>query len=219
MHIPTTSIPTPGIFSPGAPVIGASNSLPVVFAVDAGATARLRITCQWTTTTTTATSLIPSSAQIVSLPSGTGKIYQTDSSQTRITAPNTALNTAGAQFWYTASVASSGSSFVDIIQYSCVCNGATQTGTINVIIQPAVVSDQTISLVVVAGTTLNFNLHGSLVNPGLMKVNITTLPTFGTLSQRNLDMPNLVTPIVKVSQSDRCFHHFFAYISSYTDHF
>ena len=196
---------TPGIFAPGVPVIGASSSLPVVFAVDAGASARLRIACQLTTTTTTTTaaSLIPSQAQFVSLPSGPGKIYQTDLSQTRITSSPTVLTSAVAEFWYYASAIPSGSPAVDSMQYSCICNGAPQTGIINVIIQPAVVPDQTISVVAVSGTTLNFNLHGSLVNPGLMKVNITSLPALGRLSQWNFEQPTLTTLIVKVSQN-RC---------------
>ena len=187
-----------GIFSPGVPVVGASNSLPVVFAVDAGASARLRVACQLTTTTTTASSLIPSLAQITSLPIGTGKIYQADASQTRITA-SPAVLTSTAEFWYYASSAGSGgSSVVDSMQYSCVCNGMTQTGTISVIINPAVVPDQTISLVVVAGTTSNINLHGSLGNPGLMAVNITSLPKLGHLSQWDFERPELNIPIVKV---------------------
>ena len=199
-----TSMPvTKGIFSPGVPVIGASNSLPVVFAVDAGSSVRLRITCQLTASTTTAASLVPSLAQFVSLPSGTGKIYQADISQTRITSAPTALTNAAAEFWYYASTTmNSGSPIVDSMLYSCVCSGETQTGTINVIINPAVVSDQTISLVAVSGTTTNFNLHGSLVNPGLMKVNITSLPTLGSLSQWNFDVPTQITPILKVSLSD-----------------
>ena len=187
-----------GIFSPGVPVVGASNSLPVVFAVDAGASARLRVACQLTTTTTTASSLIPSLAQITSLPIGTGKIYQADASQTRITA-SPAVLTSTAEFWYYASSAGSGgSSVVDSMQYSCVCNGMTQTGTISVIINPAVVPDQTISLVLVAGTTSNINLHGSLGNPGLMAVNITSLPKLGHLSQWDFEQPELNVPIVKV---------------------
>ena len=191
---------TPGLFSPGVPVIDASSSLPVVFAVDAGESARLRIACQLTTSKTTAASLIPSKAQFVSLPSGTGKIYQTDLSQTRITTPLTVLTSAAAEFWYyaSASTSNSGSPIVDSMQYSCVCSGATQTGTINVIINPAVVPDQTISLVAVSGTTANFNLHGSLGNPGLMKFNITSLPTLGYLSQWNFEQPDLNTFIVKV---------------------
>ena len=190
------------VFSPGVPVIGASTSLPVVFAVDAGASARLRIPCQLTTTTTTASSLIPSQPYLVSLPSGTGKIYQTDLSQTRITAPNTLLTSAVAEFWYYApTITSGGASIVDSMQYSCVCHGATQAGTINVIINPAVVPDQTISLVVVAGTTAKFNLHGSMINPGLMRVNITSLPTRGFLSQWNFEQPDLISAVVKVIQS------------------
>ena len=199
----TTLAVKPGVFCPGVPVIGASSSLPVTFAVDAGASARLRIPCQLTATTTTPSSLIPLQPQIVSLPSGSGKIYQTDISQTRITTPNTVLTSATAEFWYYASSATtksgSSSTIVDSLQYSCVCNGATQTGTINVIINPAVVPDHSISLVVVAGTTANFNLHGSLSNPGLMKVNITSLPTLGRLSQWNFNQPDLITPILKVS--------------------
>ena len=195
---------TRGIFSPGVPLIGASNSLPVVFAVDAGASARLRITCQLTATTTTA-SLIPSTAKLVTLPSGTGKIYQADTSKTRITTSPTVLSNTAAEFWYHASATTNtsvGTSVIDSMQFSCVCNGETQTGIINVIINPAVVADPTISLVAVSGTTTNFNLHGSLVNPGLMKVNITSLPTLGYLSQWNLEQPDLTIPILKVSQSD-----------------
>ena len=193
-----------GLFSPGVPLIGASSSLPVVFAVDAGASARLRITCPLTSTTTTAASLIPSRPQLVSLPV-TGKIYQMDISQTRITTPHTFLTSAGAEFWYYGSATTNtngGPPIVDSMQYSCVCNGLAQTGTINDIINPAVIPDQTISLVAVSGTTTNFNLHGSLVNPGLMKVNITSLPTLGYLSQWNLEQPDLTIPILKVSQSD-----------------
>jgi hypothetical protein len=194
---------TQAIFTPGVPVIGASSSLPVVFAVDTGATVRLRIACQLTTTTTTAASLIPSIAQFVSLPSGTGKIYQADLSQTRITTPNTVLTSAASEFWYTASATTTtGSPVVDTMQYSCVCNGATQTGTINVIINPAVVPDPTISLVAVSGTATKFNLHGSLSNPGLMKVNITSLPTLGHLSQWDFEQPDDLTAlIVQVSLS------------------
>ena len=199
---------TPGIFSPGVPVIGASLSLPVVFAVDAGASARLRIACPLTTTTTTTASLIPSQAQLISLPSGTGKIYQTDISQTRITTPSTILTSPVAEFWYYASATKNlgGSPIVDSLQYSCVCNGVTQTGTINVIIQPAVVPDPTLSLVVVSGTTSKFNLHGSLTNPGLMKVNITSLPTLGRLSQWDFNQPDLDIPITKVSLSVKSFN-------------
>ena len=195
-----TSLPVKqGLFSPGVPVVGASSSLPVVFAVDAGASARLRIACQLTTTTTTAASLVPSQAYFMSLPSGTGKIYQTDISQTRITTSNTALTSATAEFWYYAStITNGGSPTVDSMRFSCVCSGETQSGTINVIINPAVVPDQTISLVAVSGTTANFNLHGSLGNPGLMKVNITSLPTLGYLSQWNFEQPGLNTLIVKV---------------------
>ena len=190
-----------GLFAPGVPVVGAPTSLPVVFAVDAGASARLRIACPLTTTTTTAASLVPSQAQL-SLPSETGKIYQTDLSRTRITTPNTALTSAAAEFWYYASATTnSGSPIVDKMQYSCVCNGATQSGIINVIINPAVVPDQTISIVAVSGTTANFNLHGSLGNPGLMKVNITSLPTLGRLSQLDYALPKLATLISKVSHS------------------
>jgi len=189
----------PGIFSPGVPVINASPSLPVVFAVDAGTSTRLHIQCQLTATTITAASLIPVSSQIVSLPSGTGKIYQTDLSHTRITTPFTVLTSSTAEFWYYASTTTIGSSPIDSMQYSCVCNGVTQTGTINVIINPAVVPDPTIS-VVVSGTTKYFNLHGSLMNPGLMKVNITSLPTqgLGHLSQWTFEQPDLVTLIAKV---------------------
>ena len=192
-----------GLFSPGVPLVGASSTLPVVFAVDAGASARLRITCPLTSTTTTAASLIPSRPQLVSLPV-TGKIYQMDISQTRITTPHTFLTSAGAEFWYYGSATTNtngGPPIVDSMQYSCVCNGLAQTGTINVIINPAVIPDQTISLVAVSGTTLNFNLHGSLDNPGLMKVNITSLPTLGRLSQWNVEQPDLTSLIVKVSQS------------------
>ena len=197
-----TALPvTPGIFTPGVPMVGASKSLPVVFAVDAGASARLRIACQLTASTTTAASLIPSQARFVSLPSGTGKIYQTDLRQTRIITPHTVLTSAVAEFWYYASAIPNGSPTVDSMQYSCVCNGAPQTGTINVIIQPAVVPDQTISVVAVAGTTTNFNVHGALGNPGLMKVNITSLPTLGRLSQWNFEQPDLVAVILKVSNS------------------
>ena len=188
----------PGIFSPGAPVMNASPVLPVVFAVDTGSSARLSVACQLTTTTTTASSLIPSLAQIVTLPSGTGKIYQTDIGQTRITAP-TALTSPVAEFWYYASATTTtGSPVVDSMQYSCVCNGVTQTGTINVIINPSVVPDQTISLAVVSGTNANINLHGSIVNPGLMTVNITSLPKLGRLSQWDFEQPDLITPISRV---------------------
>ena len=167
----TTPTPvTKAVFSPGVPLIGASSSLPVVFAVDAGGSARLRVTCQLTTTTTTAASIIPLQPQIVSLPSGPGTIYQTDSNKSPI---------------------------VDKMQYSCVCNGATQTGTINVIINPAVVPDQTLSLVV-PGAITNMNLHGSLANPGLMQVNITSLPTLGYLTQWDYTQPDLITRIMKV---------------------
>ena len=190
---------TTGIFSPGVPVIDASLSLPIVFAVDAGASVRLHIACQLTSTTITAASLIPSLAQIMSLPSGTGKIYQADISQTRITAPSTALTSPVAEFWYAASATTTiGSPIFDSMQYSCVCNGVTQTGTINVIINPAVVPDPTISLVVVSGTTSKFNLHGSLGNPGLMKVNITSLPSLGRLSQWDFEQPDLTSLVVKV---------------------
>ena len=193
-----------GLFSPGVPLIGASSSLPVVFAVDAGASARLRITCPLTSTTTTSASLVPSQPQLVSLPSGTGKIYQTDLNQTPITTPNTGLTSALAEFWYRASSAASGSSpIVDIMQYSCVCNGAPLSGKINVIINPAAVPDQSLSLIVVSGTTAAFNLHGSLGNPGLMRINITSLPTLGRLSQKNFEQPNLATRIVKVSFSNK----------------
>ena len=191
----------PAMFTPGVPVIGASSSLPVVFAVDVGATVRLRIACQLTTTTTTAASLIPSLAKFVTLPSETGKIYQTDINQTPITNLPTALTGPAAEFWYSASTTIIGSPIIDSMQYSCVCNGVTQTGTINVIVNPVVVPDQTISLVV-PGTTTTINLHGSLANPGLMKVNITSLPTLGYLSQLNFQQPNLITPITKVSQSN-----------------
>ena len=192
---------TQAVYSPGVPVIGASSALPVVLAVDAGASARLRIACQLTATTTTAASLIPSLAQLVTLPSGTGKIYQADVGQTRITTTNMALTSNVAEFWYAASATTTGTPVIDSMQYSCVCNGATQTGTINVIIQPAVVPDQTLSLVAVSGTTTSINLHGSLANPGLMKVNITSLPILGRLSQWDFEHPNLVTPILKVNQS------------------
>ena len=170
--------------------------------MDAGASARLRIACQLTATTTTAASLTPSTAQLVTLPSGTGKIYQADLSQTRITTPNTPLTSPVKEFWYYASTATSGSPIIDSMLYSCVCNGETQTGTIKVIINPAVVPDPTISLVAVSGTTNTFNLHGSLANPGLMKVNISSLPTLGRLSQWSFDQPGLTTLIVKVSRSD-----------------
>ena len=192
----TTPTPvTKAVFSPGVPLIGASSSLPVVFAVDAGGSARLRVTCQLTTTTTTAASIIPLQPQIVSLPSGTGKIYQTDSNKTPITAANTVVTSPGAEFWYSASAI--GASVIDTMQYSCVCNGATQTGTINVIINPAVVPDQTLSLVV-PGAITNMNLHGSLANPGLMQVNITSLPTLGYLTQWDYTQPDLITRIMKV---------------------
>ena len=196
----------PAAFTPGVPVINASPVLPVVFAVDAGTSARLRIACQLTTTTTTVASLIPSTTQLVTLPTGTGKIYQTDSSKTFITTPSTVLTSTTAEFWYAASTTStpSGSSVVDSMQYSCVCNGVSQTGTINVIINPAVVPDPTISQVVVSGTTSKINLHGSLTNPGLMKVNITSLPTLGRLSQLNFEQPDLITLLVKVSQVFFC---------------
>ena len=185
----------PAIFSPGVPVIGASSSLPIVFAVDAGATVRLRITCPLTTMTTTAASLIPSLTQFVTLPSGTGKIYQTDIGQTRITTTNTALTSNVAEFWYSASASTpSGSPVVDSMQYSCVCNGVAQIGTINVIVNPAVVPDH-ISIIVVAGQTSKFNLHGSLSNPGLMNINITSLPKLGTLSQWDFNHPTVLTPI------------------------
>ena len=194
----------PGVFSPGVSIVGASNSLPLVFAVDAGTYTRLRIVCPLTTTTTTASSLIPSQPQITSLPSGTGKIYQADVSQTPITTSPTVLSNTAAEFWYSvSSTTSSGSPIYDIMQYSCSCSGQPQSGTINVIINPAVVPDQTISLVVVAGTTSNFNLHGSLDNPGLMKINITALPTLGFLSQWDFGQPTVITRIVKVSQSIR----------------
>ena len=191
----------PAMFTPGVPVIGASVSLPVVFAVDIGATVRLRIACQLTATTTTTASLIPSLPQLVSLPSGTGKIYQADINQTPITISPTFLTSTSAEFWYSASATTANTlPAVDSMQYSCVCNGVTQTGTINVIVNPAVVPDSTISLVV-PGTTTTINLHGSLANPGLMKVNITSLPTLGYLSQLNFQQPSLITPITKVSQS------------------
>ena len=199
-----------GVFAPGVPLIGASPSSPVVFAADAGATVRLRITCQLTATTTTAASLIPTQAQIVSLPSGTGKIYQTDSNKTPITAANTVVSSPGAEFWYSASA--TGASVLDSMQFSCVCNGASQTGTINVIINPAVVPDQTISLTVVSGTTKNFNLHGSLANPGLMTVNITSLPTLGQLSQWSFDQPNLVTLITKVGHTITHYYSWFLFL-------
>ena len=190
---------TKGVFSPGVPVIGASPYLPVVFAVDAGASARLRIACQLTSITTTAASLIPSQAQFVSLPSGTGKIYQTDISQTPITAPSTILTSTAAEFWYSASaIIFTDSPVIDSMQYSCVCNGEIQRGTINVIVNPAVVADQTISTVVVSGTATTLNLHGSLANPGLMKVSITSLPKLGRLSQLSFEQPDLVTFITKV---------------------
>ena len=42
------------------------------------------------------------------------------------------------------------------------------------------------------------NLHGSLANPGLMQVNITSLPTLGYLTQWDYTQPDLITRIMKV---------------------
>ena len=92
----------PATYSPGAPGVGMGMSVPLTFAVDAGATARLRVSCLPTITagTGTAAAATPTQSTLNSF-AGSGLLYQADAPRTPL--PRTALparlTSSTGEFW------------------------------------------------------------------------------------------------------------------------
>ena len=199
----------PASFSPGAPVAGAIPALtPLVYAVDAGTTVALQVTCFPTLGSVDAHGVglvnppsIPTQATLTSYVKGNGTLTQVDASRTPIAAFPAILTNPLATFWYTAPAAATPPPHDDTIPYTCTCNGVTQTGTLRVIIQPPMAPDPTIAASVTSTTPKYFFLHGSISHPGVVTINITTLPTLGTLSQLDLYPPSPFTTTATTATS------------------
>ena len=73
------------------------------------------------------------------------------------------------------------------------CN--VQTGTTNFIITADMTPDPSISVTIVSTITTNIFFHGSIAHPGTLTINISSLPTLGSLSQMDFYNPQNITPI------------------------
>jgi hypothetical protein len=180
----------PATFSPGAPAVGAT-AQPVVYAVDAGVTARLRVTCVQRTAATVAT---PTQATLLAY-GGSGRVYQADAGGARIVTFPAVLSSKTADFMYTAPAINT----TESLSFTAVCAGAAQSGKISIIVKPPLIPDPTLSVFVVLGQPPPaVYLHGSIANPtATLKVNITKLPTLGHLAQLNYSDPTAMVPITE----------------------
>jgi hypothetical protein len=180
---------TSASYSPGAPMIVSATQppQPIVYGVDLGTTVRLRVTCLQTASTMP---LVPSAATLTSY-TGHGTLYQTDAAHTPLTFP-TPLTTPDFLFTTGPTVPAA----VETLTYSCVCSGATQTGSISIIVRP-VLNPRSTSLDLVQTSTQTLYLQDSIAdNPtATLRINITSLPTLGYLSQVDYLNPSLVIPI------------------------
>jgi len=191
---------TPATFVPGAPVLGAPTGTPLVYSADALTVMRVRVACF--ASSAAAAAATPTAATLTGFTgsgnggtaAAAGALAQADSGQTAIPAFPTVLTSGVGAFWYTAS-ATAGA--VDIVTYTCMCNGATQSGTIHILTAPRMAPDPAINATVVSTTTPALFLHGSIPHPGLPSVNITSLPALGTLSQMDFFHPYTLRPITR----------------------
>ena len=147
-------------FSPGAPMVYTTTGTPLVYATDASTTVQFRVSCLSTASTsaTGSTTLSPTQSTFTSF-TNYGLLYQADASHSPITTYPTPLISDNGYFRYTASASpldgSSSSKYpVDIIAYSCMCNGNPQTGTIQIVTNPKMVPDPTIKATVMTPTRL-----------------------------------------------------------------
>jgi hypothetical protein len=137
----------------------------------------------------------PSQAILTSYVKGNGTLAQVDTSRTAIgTFPATLTSPLGS-FWYTAPASPAHYRTVDSLPYTCTCNGALQTGIIQITILAPMTPDPTIRVIAIASTTSNLFLHGSIAHPGALTINITTLPALGSLSQLDFYNPHDATII------------------------
>ena len=147
---------TKASFSPGAPLVGATVGTPLVYAIDATTSVQFRVSCLSTASTTGSTSITPTQPTQATFTafSNYGLLYQADTTHTPITTYPTQLTSSTGYFRYTASASPlAGSSIngypVDTISYSCVCNGLSQTGTIQIITNVKMVPDPAIMATVI----------------------------------------------------------------------
>jgi hypothetical protein len=179
---------------PGAPAITSSASLPITVSVDVTASKRLRITCL--------DAAVDATNVTVTSFSGSGVLYQApDGGNDSTLGPLIsslpwALSSNSSDVMYTAPATATTTR--EHFNYTCLCGGSAQTGSVIIVVTSAPVADATITETILMNAALIVFLSGSNDTVGYLRAEVTALPVKGTLYQLDLIDPTIQIAIETV---------------------